>query len=81
MPRSSVNVRVNWTTVTKNGTTVKTGDVVSVCGKERLKVRLLEVSLLSFWFKKTLIVGVNAQIGEINETKGNLQLRSSICKH
>ncbi|KAJ4875591.1 RNA-binding S4 domain protein [Raphanus sativus] len=52
---SSVNVRVNWTTVTKNGTTVKTGDVVSVCGKERLK------------------------IGEINETKGNLQLRSSIC--
>ncbi|CAF1933329.1 hypothetical protein Bca4012_073815 [Brassica carinata] len=30
----------NWATVTKNGTTVKTGDVVSVSGKGRLKVRL-----------------------------------------
>ncbi|CAN6885795.1 unnamed protein product [Brassica oleracea] len=30
----------NWATVTKNGTTVKTGDVVSVSRKGRLKVRL-----------------------------------------
>ncbi|KAF2546619.1 hypothetical protein F2Q70_00023099 [Brassica cretica] len=28
----------NWATVTKNGTTVKTGDVVSVSGKGRLKI-------------------------------------------
>lgn len=35
---SSGDVRVNWTPVTKNGTTLKTGDVVSVSGKGRLKV-------------------------------------------
>ncbi|XP_031249777.1 uncharacterized protein LOC116124930 [Pistacia vera] len=35
---SSGDVRVNWTTVTKNGTTLKTGDVVSVSGKGRLKI-------------------------------------------
>ncbi|KAH0850269.1 hypothetical protein HID58_095686 [Brassica napus] len=35
---SSGDVRVNWATVTKNGTTVKTGDVVSVSGKGRLKI-------------------------------------------
>ncbi|XP_018491613.1 uncharacterized protein LOC108862083 isoform X2 [Raphanus sativus] len=34
----SGDVRVNWATVTKNGTTVKTGDVVSVSGKGRLKI-------------------------------------------
>ncbi|KAI4321865.1 hypothetical protein MLD38_035196 [Melastoma candidum] len=32
------DVRVNWTTVTKNGTTLKTGDMVSVSGKGRLKI-------------------------------------------
>ncbi|KAG5414524.1 hypothetical protein IGI04_002091 [Brassica rapa subsp. trilocularis] len=37
---SSGDIRVNWATVTKNGTMVKTGDVVSVTGKGRLKVRL-----------------------------------------
>lgn len=37
-PFSNGDVRVNWTTVTKNGTTLKTGDVVSVSGKGRLKV-------------------------------------------
>lgn len=35
---SNGDVRVNWTTVTKNGTTLKTGDIVSVSGKGRLKV-------------------------------------------
>ncbi|KFK35746.1 hypothetical protein AALP_AA4G031100 [Arabis alpina] len=35
---SSGDVRVNWATITKNGTTVKTGDVVSVSGKGRLKI-------------------------------------------
>lgn len=35
---SNGDVRVNWTTVTKNGTTLKTGDVVSVSGKGRLKI-------------------------------------------
>ncbi|XP_038689654.1 putative RNA-binding protein YlmH isoform X2 [Tripterygium wilfordii] len=34
---SKGDVRVNWTTVTKNGITLKTGDVVSVSGKGRLK--------------------------------------------
>ncbi|KAG6755285.1 hypothetical protein POTOM_041104 [Populus tomentosa] len=32
------DVRVNWTTITKNNTTLKTGDVVSVSGKGRLKI-------------------------------------------
>ncbi|TQD74326.1 hypothetical protein C1H46_040143 [Malus baccata] len=32
------DVRVNWTPVTKNGATLKTGDVVSVRGKGRLKI-------------------------------------------
>ncbi|CAH8363223.1 unnamed protein product [Eruca vesicaria subsp. sativa] len=35
---SSGDVRVNWATVTKNGTAVKTGDIVSVSGKGRLKI-------------------------------------------
>lgn len=35
---SSKDVRVNWTTITKNNTTLKTGDVVSVSGKGRLKI-------------------------------------------
>ncbi|KAL5736338.1 hypothetical protein ACOSQ2_031126 [Xanthoceras sorbifolium] len=35
---SNGDVRVNWTTVTKNGTTLKTGDIVSVSGKGRLKI-------------------------------------------
>ena len=35
---SNGDVRVNWNTVTKNGTTLKTGDIVSVSGKGRLKV-------------------------------------------
>ncbi|XP_038689659.1 putative RNA-binding protein YlmH isoform X5 [Tripterygium wilfordii] len=35
---SKGDVRVNWTTVTKNGITLKTGDVVSVSGKGRLKI-------------------------------------------
>ncbi|KAL6553457.1 hypothetical protein OROGR_007299 [Orobanche gracilis] len=32
------DVRVNWTTVMKNNTTVKTGDIISVSGKGRVKV-------------------------------------------
>ncbi|KAM2898393.1 hypothetical protein COP2_007933 [Malus domestica] len=32
------DVRVNWTPVTKNGATLKTGDIVSVRGKGRLKI-------------------------------------------
>lgn len=36
---SSGDVRVNWTPITKNGTILKTGDIVSVSGKGRLKVR------------------------------------------
>ncbi|GLT83337.1 hypothetical protein SLE2022_016320 [Rubroshorea leprosula] len=35
---SNGDVRVNWTTVTKNGTTLKSGDVVSVSGQGRLKI-------------------------------------------
>ncbi|KAM7278775.1 hypothetical protein ACFE04_005909 [Oxalis oulophora] len=35
---SNGDLRVNWTTVTKNGTTLKTGDVVSLAGKGRLKI-------------------------------------------
>ncbi|MFQ6650561.1 hypothetical protein Gotur_022439 [Gossypium turneri] len=35
---SNGDVRVNWTTVTKNGATLKTGDIVSVSGKGRLKI-------------------------------------------
>eukprot|EP00268_Persea_americana_P057221 TRINITY_DN683_c0_g1_i5.p1 TRINITY_DN683_c0_g1~~TRINITY_DN683_c0_g1_i5.p1 ORF type:complete len:189 (+),score=36.51 TRINITY_DN683_c0_g1_i5:389-955(+) len=31
-------VRVNWSPVTKNGTTIKTGDIVSVSGKGRLEI-------------------------------------------
>ncbi|XP_043688079.1 putative RNA-binding protein YlmH isoform X2 [Telopea speciosissima] len=34
----SGDVRINWNTVTKNGTTLKTGDIVSVSGKGRLKI-------------------------------------------
>ncbi|KAL5997680.1 hypothetical protein ACLOJK_008610 [Asimina triloba] len=34
---SNGDVRVNWSPVTKNGTTLKSGDVVSVSGKGRLK--------------------------------------------
>lgn len=35
---SSGDVRVNWTPTTKNGVTLKSGDVVSVSGMGRLKV-------------------------------------------
>ncbi|KAH9802638.1 S4 RNA-binding domain-containing protein [Citrus sinensis] len=35
---SNGDVRVNWTTVTKNGTTLRTGDIVSVSGKGRIKI-------------------------------------------
>lgn len=35
---SNGDVRVNWATVTKNNTTIKTGDMISVSGKGRLKV-------------------------------------------
>uniref|UniRef100_A0A2P2IMQ7 RNA-binding S4 domain-containing protein n=1 Tax=Rhizophora mucronata TaxID=61149 RepID=A0A2P2IMQ7_RHIMU len=35
---SNGDVRVNWITVTKNNTTLKTGDIVSVSGKGRLKI-------------------------------------------
>ncbi|KAK9269442.1 hypothetical protein L1049_001216 [Liquidambar formosana] len=35
---SKGDVRVNWATVTKNGTTLKTGDIVSVSGQGRLKI-------------------------------------------
>ncbi|KAL5730405.1 hypothetical protein ACHQM5_003228 [Ranunculus cassubicifolius] len=35
---SNGDVRVNWTPVTKNGTSLKTGDMVSVSGKGRLKI-------------------------------------------
>lgn len=35
---SNGDVRVNWSPVTKNGTTIKTGDIVSVSGKGRLEV-------------------------------------------
>ncbi|PKI37640.1 hypothetical protein CRG98_041933 [Punica granatum] len=35
---SSGDVRVNWATVTKSGYTLKSGDVVSVSGKGRLKI-------------------------------------------
>ncbi|XP_057465308.1 uncharacterized protein LOC130755020 isoform X4 [Actinidia eriantha] len=34
----SGDVRVNWTTVTKSNTTIKTGDIISVSGKGRLKI-------------------------------------------
>ncbi|WCJ32179.1 RNA-binding S4 domain-containing protein [Euphorbia peplus] len=34
----SKDVRVNWTTITKNNTTLKTGDIVSVSGKGRLEI-------------------------------------------
>ncbi|KAL8264386.1 hypothetical protein R6Q59_022516 [Mikania micrantha] len=35
---SDGDVRVNWVTVTKNNTTIKSGDMISVSGKGRLKV-------------------------------------------
>ncbi|KAK4767834.1 hypothetical protein SAY87_002975 [Trapa incisa] len=35
---SNGDVRVNWATVTKNGTTLKSGDIVSISGKGRLKI-------------------------------------------
>ncbi|KAK2968442.1 hypothetical protein RJ640_004448 [Escallonia rubra] len=35
---SSGDVRVNWTNVMKNNTTIKTGDIISVSGKGRLKI-------------------------------------------
>lgn len=35
---SNGDVRVNWTTVTKNGTMLKTGDIISVGGKGRLQI-------------------------------------------
>lgn len=35
---SKGDVRVNWSTVTKNGASLKTGDMVSVRGKGRLKI-------------------------------------------
>lgn len=35
---SNGDVRVNWTSVSKNNTTIKTGDMISVNGKGRLKV-------------------------------------------
>lgn len=52
LPDSNGDVRVNWATVTKNGTTLKTGDIVSVSGKGRLKVSLKFNELL-FWKKIT----------------------------
>ncbi|XP_021722823.1 uncharacterized protein LOC110690311 [Chenopodium quinoa] len=35
---SKGDVRINWNTVTKNGATLKTGDIVSVSGSGRLKI-------------------------------------------
>lgn len=35
---SNGDVRVNWTSVLKSNTTVKTGDIISVSGKGRLKI-------------------------------------------
>ncbi|MCD7466604.1 hypothetical protein HAX54_003446 [Datura stramonium] len=35
---SSGDVRVNWSTVTKSNTTIKTGDMISVSGEGRLKI-------------------------------------------
>ncbi|GAB2284510.1 hypothetical protein Dimus_018964 [Dionaea muscipula] len=35
---SKGDVRVNWKTITKNGTILKTGDMISVTGKGRLKI-------------------------------------------
>lgn len=35
---SKGDVRINWSTVTKNGATLKTGDVISVSGSGRLKI-------------------------------------------
>ncbi|KAL8144988.1 hypothetical protein AgCh_003270 [Apium graveolens] len=35
---SNGDVRVNWTSVSKNNTTIKTGDMISVNGKGRLKI-------------------------------------------
>lgn len=47
LPSSDGDVRVNWTTVTKSNTTLKTGDVISVSGKGRLKVSHLFSDLLN----------------------------------
>lgn len=35
---SDGDVRVNWVTVTKNNTTIRSGDMISVSGKGRLKI-------------------------------------------
>lgn len=35
---SNGDVRVNWSTVTKSNTTIKTGDMISVSGEGRLKI-------------------------------------------
>ncbi|KAJ8764696.1 hypothetical protein K2173_007785 [Erythroxylum novogranatense] len=45
---SNGDVRVNWTTVTKNNTTLKTGDIVSVSGKGRLKKGKFAVELIRY---------------------------------
>nr|XP_029120164.1 uncharacterized protein LOC105040991 isoform X2 [Elaeis guineensis] len=37
-PPSAGDVRVNWSPVIKNGTVLKTGDIVSINGKGRLKI-------------------------------------------
>ena len=36
--RSNGDVRINWIPVTTKGTTLKSGDIVSISGKGRLKV-------------------------------------------
>ena len=82
---SNGDVRVNWNTVTKNGTTLKTGDIVSVSGKGRLKVvketPMYNKSVLQDCISQCLLddfiiiifyylfIYFLLQIGEINRTK------------
>lgn len=45
----SKQVRVNWKDVTKSGSTVKTGDVISVRGKGRVDVRSSTLTRILPW--------------------------------
>lgn len=81
IPYSNGDVRVNWMTVTKNGSILKTGDIVSVSGKGRLKVakhqcrnsyifHIIESSvLLTYALYIRSHDFLYLQIGEINSTK------------
>lgn len=61
---SKGDVRINWNTVTKNGATLRTGDMVSVSGSGRLKVcfaicildfLLMPFTVATFFFNRVVV--------------------------